>query len=397
MRPVLLFLAFLVAHCSEQAVAPLPRSSKSQCLAHIREMEHLFFRDFALFSRRFSTFWVNSGKYVMDMGSYHACEMSPDYTYTSLVYFVNRDNPVVVFGLGLCLNASCDAAALTQMKHEIVEFLVAIGSLVIPNPPISESNLEFHPLDQPPSPVSDAGFWLTLLALLALLLPLPVLIYRKVRLRYCAPCKQPSALQLAQPQPNATSSQPLLDKPAPLLNEEPRSEEAGGRGRAGSVWRRVEQCFSLELNFKKFCTLRSSNNDLLVFNGIRFICFMEIIFGHVYEYSLNYASEPLHWLKDGSTTALFNEIYSTFYAVDAFFFLSGFFVTYTTLDAKRIRHLKFHKPLSLLLAILHRLIRLWPALIVVIFFFWKISGYFVTGPNTQIHFYYLSYCDTKTG
>lgn len=49
---------------------------------------------------------------------------------------------------------------------------------------------------------------------------------------------------------------------------------ATGRPKKEPFWWRVVQCWNLPDNVKKMFTLKSNNDDLLVFNGIRSLCFM---------------------------------------------------------------------------------------------------------------------------
>ena len=77
---------------------------------------------------------------------------------------------------------------------------------------------------------------------------------------------------------------------------------------------------------------------------------------------------------------MFLFVYSNFYAVDVFFYLGGFFVAYVILDPKKVSNFNYRKPLSIFLAFLHRLIRLWPSLIVCLLIDWKIAPYIGSGP-----------------
>lgn len=64
--------------------------------------------------------------------------------------------------------------------------------------------------------------------------------------------------------------------------------------------------------------------------------------------------------------------FASFYAVDTFFWLAGFFLAYVTTDDKKLKLFKITKPLTFLVAILHRLMRLWPVYLIVILFSWGV-------------------------
>lgn len=66
-------------------------------------------------------------------------------------------------------------------------------------------------------------------------------------------------------------------------------------------------------------------------------------------------------------------IYSNLYAVDVFFWLSGFFMAYVMGDPKKVSNFTFNHPFNLFMAFLQRLIRLWPCLIMTTLIFWKIT------------------------
>ena len=80
-------------------------------------------------------------------------------------------------------------------------------------------------------------------------------------------------------------------------------------------------------------------------------------------------------------------IYACFYAVDAFFWLSGFFLAYVCADVNKIKYLRFSKPGSSLMAILHRLMRIWPCFAFMVIFWWQVAVHLGQGPiwNSAFH------------
>lgn len=64
--------------------------------------------------------------------------------------------------------------------------------------------------------------------------------------------------------------------------------------------------------------------------------------------------------------------FASFYAVDTFFWLAGFFLAYVSTDDKKLKLFRITKPLTFAVALLHRLMRLWPAYLMVILFSWGV-------------------------
>lgn len=75
--------------------------------------------------------------------------------------------------------------------------------------------------------------------------------------------------------------------------------------------------------------------------------------------------------------------------MDAFFFLSGFFLAYATLPRKMSSGVHY------VIAILNRYLRLIPAYLVILLFFWQILPYLSSGPMWFVTKYeYSNVCDT---
>lgn len=86
-------------------------------------------------------------------------------------------------------------------------------------------------------------------------------------------------------------------------------------------------------NALKLVTLKSNNDDLLIFNGIRSLCFIQVVLGHEFYLHMNYMGNP------SDLPYIQKKLYSIFalsclYSVDVFFWLGGFFLSYVIADAK---------------------------------------------------------------
>jgi peptidoglycan/LPS O-acetylase OafA/YrhL len=120
---------------------------------------------------------------------------------------------------------------------------------------------------------------------------------------------------------------------------------------------------------------------------------MWVILGHTYFYSLATAlGNPLVALEFFKSFS-FNLITSGAYAVDIFFWLSGFLGVYILLNVTRKKNGKMQNPL---LIWLHRFLRIVPLYVITLFFFWFLMSAVGSGP---IFFQFwrtrAKYCDTS--
>jgi hypothetical protein len=80
-------------------------------------------------------------------------------------------------------------------------------------------------------------------------------------------------------------------------------------------------------------TIKSNNDDLLIFNGIRMISFLQVVMGHEFYLHMNYMSNPNDFqIVQNGTFMLF--LSSCLYSVDVFFWLGGFFLAYVITEPK---------------------------------------------------------------
>eukprot|EP00759_Apiculatamorpha_spiralis_P020915 PhF_6_TR26106/c0_g1_i1/m.36913 len=111
-------------------------------------------------------------------------------------------------------------------------------------------------------------------------------------------------------------------------------------------------------------------------NGIRSISMFWVIFGHSVFFPLlapgafsNQSNYLMNWL--GTARSLF--LFSAYYAVDTFFFISGFLFTYL--------YIKKAPPLKAIpMMYLHRVLRLTPCMAMVMLLTWKVVPYMASGP-----------------
>jgi hypothetical protein len=132
----------------------------------------------------------------------------------------------------------------------------------------------------------------------------------------------------------------------------------------------LETCFDVGKNFRKiFETRQNEDKDLKIFDGIRVITCVIIVICHVVslvtDLPIRNPDTALQYFKSFKWQVLINAIYT----VDLFFALSGFFLAYITLLSIAI----FRKAtfIQMLTNILLRLLRIWPAYVIVFLGYWQ--------------------------
>jgi len=132
-------------------------------------------------------------------------------------------------------------------------------------------------------------------------------------------------------------------------------------------------------NSSKLFFARSKDGDknLEILNGVRVLSMAWVILGHTYFYGLKTAlgnpTVPLTLFKMFS----FNFVSSGPYAVDIFFWLSGFLGTYILLCTMKKRNGKMQNPL---LIYLHRYLRIVPLYAMTLLFYWFLMACVGNGP-----------------
>ena len=89
------------------------------------------------------------------------------------------------------------------------------------------------------------------------------------------------------------------------------------------------KCFALDLNLKRLFSIREGPLDF--FNGVRALSLLYVILGHDYYLRSGMSQNPTY-LLEFITTPFYLIIGTGFYAVDVFFWLSGFFLAFVLLE-----------------------------------------------------------------
>jgi len=160
-------------------------------------------------------------------------------------------------------------------------------------------------------------------------------------------------------------------------------EGASGDLRDKRLFERILRCFSAYKNgMSLFVTSKREDPNLRVFSGLRVLGMGWIICAHTFYFHtkelpvLNPQELP-PFMKRFSVAYIYNGTY----AVDIFFFLSAFLLTYVLLKQARARNNKL--PYGFIY--LHRIIRLYPLLIFTLLIFCFIVPAFGSGPLFYVY------------
>eukprot|EP00743_Colponemidia_sp_Colp-15_P007859 GILK01008512.1.p1 GENE.GILK01008512.1~~GILK01008512.1.p1 ORF type:complete len:664 (-),score=68.88 GILK01008512.1:209-2134(-) len=163
----------------------------------------------------------------------------------------------------------------------------------------------------------------------------------------------------------------------PLLVGESTSTTIRTTTRQSSVINKLIDAFSLSKNVAKlsFTPPSSSFRHLQSLNFLRVISMFWIILGHTHSF-LSSRIENLKDVIEATKTVPFQLVTSAFFAVDIFFWLSGFLVSYLVL-------LELQKKGSIPIGkyYIHRYWRLTPVYAFTLFMLWKVSVHMGTGPG----------------
>ncbi|XP_001191391.1 nose resistant to fluoxetine protein 6 [Strongylocentrotus purpuratus] len=155
-----------------------------------------------------------------------------------------------------------------------------------------------------------------------------------------------------------------------------------------SAWRRCILCFSLTRSVNQITNTTSGKDDIQCLHGMRVISMFWIILGHSFSFQQNSgALADVMWAYSFPAKWFTSQVlYNAYIALDTFFFLGGLLVAYTSFKymSNSIGRVNW------LVAIVHRYIRITPAMAVVILLYTFVYPYLGEGP-----FWYKRIEDTQ--
>ncbi len=297
-----------------RSVSSSPQNISGSCLGKFKYMVNHPVTDPAIIA-----FFSGSGKGLNELGDYMECTGNPETRYILLTI---SGLPMAIC-LGICGPAECRKEDYDALRQDVASLLNDTISKIIPKDStfkvnIRRDNVVFNDVAKTTKEGTAIGLGLVLTLTILGLLVLACIISTVY-----------------------------------FMGKDPDQKKG--------TLQRVAHCFDLGKTYGQLLIDDARHDQTLkVFDGIRVLSMVWIVYGHSYNVALGL---PMQNPQDISTfVSEFSKahLYNATYSVDVFFFLSGFFLTFIALQ--QLARGSFTWQIYL-----HRLIRLYPALLVTFF------------------------------
>jgi len=272
-----------------------------------------------------------SGHNLNDLGDYPTCKSLPDQKYSLMTLTVR---PGRAFSFGICGPQYCNMSQLQANSEAITQLITKETG----------QNVQSYKIAfvDPEAKKPDNGFWLyftsaIFVALIGFALTGTVLANKKA------------------------------------------SKEDHQKADKESQLQKLLQCFDLKRNLKEiFHKEENPNHDqnINVLNGLRTFAFFSVVYGHVFMDTIN-RIKNFSYIPIYLKSAWLLTVFGALYAVDTFFYIGGFLTGFLMLS--KLRKMPMNRS-NYFQILFHRWVRLWPAYLIAILFYWKISVRIGSGP-----------------
>ena len=322
-----------------------------------------------------------SGHNINDLGNYRKCSNKSSQAYSLITLSATGSQGM----MGFCAPSYCSTEQLQYYSDSIIQFITNMtgkdASQYVQTAFIDPTNTGIH-----------GGFWLyfsiiLFFALGALVIAGTISANTKRTVKRIK--QQPDsvlreALLLNKESTNETFSKytvdtflasataPSLQSPSTAILESAKEPES-----PKSLLVQIAECFDLKQNFADLVKNElepGHDPNLNVVHGIRALSYGWVVYGHTFLQCMR--PKNMMYMTTYFKSAWFLVLMAALYAVDTFFFLSGFFTGFFMLSKLRTMKIGFKSFGQL---VLHRWLRLWPAYFVAILFSWKLSVYMGDG------------------
>ncbi|XP_072044029.1 nose resistant to fluoxetine protein 6-like [Amphiura filiformis] len=184
-----------------------------------------------------------------------------------------------------------------------------------------------------------------------------------------------------------------LEEHKPLMDHEVQNIKSSPAEIAGSkpgLFQEVLLCFAFNRNLSKLLdTTVGQSQSIGCLHGIRVISLTWVALGHTFIFNFMPGTENPSALLDMIPSFFFQAVCNAYSAVDTFFFMSGFLLSYVTFT----RMAKSNGKISWLLFYFHRIWRITPLYAFVILFMIYHHPYFGDGPKWYQAIHFDSLCE----
>jgi peptidoglycan/LPS O-acetylase OafA/YrhL len=284
---------------------------------------------------------INSGTSINDLGDYFAC-LNMGYTKYFLLQYIVPNTTGISLSMGFCYFKECDVEYLNKVKQDISGMYEKFKGKKIDTSSVFISE----------SVVSNKqyrdkyffGFTIVIsITILFIVLSLVAWFYK------------------VKPKRRSTVIYDIHEERRSNLgfieNESHRNSMLHNKTQLEKIF----EYFDFERNSTKLFTIRSGNDkaheSLKIFDGVRFLSTCWVVFGHAFVFPLVVGLKNITDLQEFVKTFKFSFVISGFYAVDVFFYMSGFMLCFG-LQKYMNRNINKFKVFGL--ALLNRYLRLLP-------------------------------------
>lgn len=301
---------------------------------------------------------INGGKYCLVSFHFPSPEKNPEKKASGSPFYPE-------FRVGICVPTSCSEEEITDAVSGAASSLTVGATAELKDCFTGTKQLHF-----------DIGAWIVVSVFSTILLLVSAGTIYDASKEYMESCTEKSSSSSANCAPPSGSTPSITDSVV-ISNT---SHEILCKTKSSSSGVNLGAfllCFSLSRNMKRLFHTSSNERTMQALHGIRFLSMAWITFGHTFSFALQWLffRNP-NVMSSDSNNFLSQPFANGTFAVDTFFFLSGFLVAYNLLREMKNNNGKF----NITFFYLHRYLRMTPLMMAVIAFCANILVYLGSGP-----------------
>jgi len=331
-----------------------------------------------------------SGRFLNDFGEYDLCQNFTASYYLTLRFTANISKSSFDAMIGYCSPKNCTIQESVDNIDLVYEAYKHGMAFPLANISDSKTASFYDPKSVPPGdkPTTIIIFTIVALVVLCVVAGTALGVYWEVAEERRQKNKASERLlrESADPSSADLTSENInrLDSPSVVPVAGPKRELKG-------IFKFLD-CFDARKNFDKIVKVKYTDSydfNLEVFNGIRVFMMLYVVYGHTFLFGTNYIDNvsDIPTITNDWGLLVPN---AALYAVDVFFYMSGFLFAYIGLGK-----LKKMKPnlLNYVGLGFHRFLRIWPTYAFAVIFFWRVLPYLGEGPMWFKMTYYTQLCE----
>ncbi|XP_003384838.1 PREDICTED: O-acyltransferase like protein-like [Amphimedon queenslandica] len=289
------------------------------------------------------------------------------------------ESPIFVFYEGLCVPTICTPSDIFEVVHQMNESLEMFNLSLFVNETVSDGQQFFMSTPQSGRPYDAGAIVMITLCFILLFLALVGSVFDLALKYFDDPQNQCNKTELTTSQDNTVTPEHSLETDSLLGSKVKKPSRMFGK-RFKTFLKECLLGFSLYKNVPVVLSTYQPPAAITNLNGMRVISMFWVILGHTYVFILMVGGfKNINFVVSSFIPRFTAQaVTNAFFAVDSFFYISGFLVAYLTLREMKRRNGSF----PYITYYLHRILRLTPTYMFVLFFYWFLSVYLGKGPRT---------------